>query len=529
MLINLSKPPERVSDTSNLDLLATDKLLNLIPPRFQVEGPNTPVFQNDGSSMVPISQTTMATAPLLSVVQSALTVSSPDNSHPAEPSVTSISSISVQRSSRPTLLYDRFSSIAPNGLSLTRARLAQYVQTLPVQNDICTAAGTNTSIERFKYLADLPDKYFIAANFHNNEPVLPHFIAQLLELISFFGRDRIFVSVFESGSTDNTKPILRDLDAFLEDLGLSKRIITSDEIRDPKGHRIEYLAHVRNEAMKPLYESSTHYDRVIFMNDVFYCADDIKELIHQSRLQKSDITCGLDFGPRGIWMWPDITFYDNWVAHDLEGNMFDFTSQNFVLHKPSNERYKQGLPFQVSCCWNGIAVLNTEPFMESHRVRFRRIVSKEINSKHLSPEVISRILPTNTKYHRVYESCSASECSNICWDFANKGFDRMVVVPRVRVTYDFPSFATLRASEHGTSRHQDVPARFPLDAPFKPEESERIEFGPMPPSVFCLPLDRDGDHGPDWSGKSTAGWLISNSTEYINSIETRETSNSHHL
>ncbi|KAJ3089925.1 capsular associated protein [Quaeritorhiza haematococci] len=433
-------------------------------------------------------------------------------------------------------LYNQFSSIAQNELSLgASARLAQYLQTLPLQNHICTAARTNASIERYNYLADLPTKYFIAANFHNNEPVLPDFIAQLLELIAFFGRDRIFVSVFESGSTDNTRSILRDLDAVLEGLGVPRRIITSDEIRDPGGHRIEYLAHARNEAMKPLYESSTstRYDRVIFMNDVFYCADDVKELIHQSRLQKSDITCGLDFGPRGNWIWPDITFYDNWVAHDLEGNMFDFTSQDFVLHKPSNERYKQGLPFQVSCCWNGIAVLKTEPFSEYHGVRFRRIMSKEIDSKDLSSEVVSRILPHDTKYPRIYESCSGSECSNICWDFANKGFDRMVVVPRVRVTYDFPSFATLRASESEfrTPRQQvlDVPARFPLDTPFKAEESEPIEFRPMPPSVFCLPLDRDEEHGPDWSGYSTAGWVILNSTEYFDAIRSREMADSRHL
>ncbi|KAJ3089875.1 capsular associated protein [Quaeritorhiza haematococci] len=426
---------------------------------------------------------------------------------------------------RPSFFPLLLCRILQTQFALYRSRLvfwksgtSKYTYGLSTQNKLCAGAQSRESIERYKYLASLPDKYFIAANFHNNEAVLPDFIAQLLQLVEFFGPDRLFVSVFESGSKDKTLELLRYLDTVLEELGVPRRIVLSDEKRDPEGHRIEYLAHVRNEALKPLYETKTHFSQVIFLNDIFFCADDIKELLHQTDLQDSDITCGLDFGPRGS----DITFYDNWVAHDMDGNMFGITATDFVGHKPTNERLKQGLPFQVSCCWNGVAVLNARAFSDSFGVKFRRIVSSEIDTTRLPPQQVTRfkgMLPNNTNWNRVYESCSVSECSNLCWDFANKGFDRMVVVPRVRVTYDFPSYSALRtpqgsspSSWFSSSSSDTTPARFPLDTPFKAEEDEPIKYEPMPLSVFCLPLDEAGDSGPDWGGFSTAGWVISNKT-----------------
>ncbi|KAJ3077976.1 capsular associated protein [Quaeritorhiza haematococci] len=351
-----------------------------------------------------------------------------------------------------------------------------------LKNKYCAAAHTNDSIDRYKYLALIHDKYFVAANFHNNEAVLPDLIAQLLHLVAFFGPDRLFVSVFESGSEDKTKDILRHLNDTLDVLGVSRRIKISDEKRNPEGHRIEYLAHIRNEAMTPLYETDIDFDRVIFMNDVFYCANDVKELLHQTRIQKSDITCAMDFGPRGT----DISFYDNWVAHDMGGFMFGFGADDFLVHQPSNKRYKEGIPFQVSCCWNGLVVLDPRPFSQHYGVRFRRIVSKEVNTTLLpvyKARRLDNLLPLSD-HKRIYESCSASECSNLCSDFVSAGFERMVVVPRVRVAYEYPFWATLRSpSKFGAPPLVEgfgASNRFPLDTPFKPEENQLIDYSPLP-------------------------------------------------
>ena len=56
--------------------------------------------------------------------------------------------------------------------------------------------------------ADLPllkgQKYLIAANFRNNEDLLPHLIVQLWHLLAILPQGSAFVSVYESGSTDST-------------------------------------------------------------------------------------------------------------------------------------------------------------------------------------------------------------------------------------------------------------------------------------------------------------------------------------
>lgn len=55
---------------------------------------------------------------------------------------------------------------------------------------------------------DLPhlngQKYLLAANFKNNEELLPHAIIQFWHLLAILPEGSAFVSVYESGSTDST-------------------------------------------------------------------------------------------------------------------------------------------------------------------------------------------------------------------------------------------------------------------------------------------------------------------------------------
>jgi hypothetical protein len=87
-------------------------------------------------------------------------------------------------------------------------------------------------------------------------------------------------------------------------------------------HRIELLADMRNEAMKPLYDTSpsgkTHdgkdWSAVIFYNDVYLSGTHFLELLHQHYMQDSDMTCGWDHA--GRW------FYDGWVGRDMSGDLY---------------------------------------------------------------------------------------------------------------------------------------------------------------------------------------------------------------
>lgn len=67
---------------------------------------------------------------------------------------------------------------------------------------------------------------------------------------------------------------------------------------------------VRNAAMQPLYDAPPQtYEKVLFLNDVFFCAHDMAELLYQSDLQQSDMTCGLDYD----YTDQGLGFYDTYV------------------------------------------------------------------------------------------------------------------------------------------------------------------------------------------------------------------------
>ena len=61
-------------------------------------------------------------------------------------------------------------------------------------------------------------------------------------------------------------------------------------------------------------------------------------------------------------------FYDVWVMRDVEGHMAEINPP-YLHHAYSRSRLEQGLPFPVSCCWNGMISLDAQPFAEGLRFR----------------------------------------------------------------------------------------------------------------------------------------------------------------
>ena len=140
------------------------------------------------------------------------------------------------------------------------------------------------------------ERIFIASIHWNNEAILrSHWNDAVLDLAQTLGPDRVFLSVFESGSYDNTKGALRELDADLEQMGVGRNITLSnvthvDEIVTPdeeaKGEgwiatargvrelrRIPYLARLRNRSLQPLEDLAREgvvFDTVLFLNDVVF-------------------------------------------------------------------------------------------------------------------------------------------------------------------------------------------------------------------------------------------------------------------
>ena len=136
-------------------------------------------------------------------------------------------------------------------------------------------------------------------NLYNSFDIIPDLFATLFRVSAILGYQNVYVSIYENGSTDQTKALLRIFDALCRSVGLRVKIQTSMRTRGAFNHRIEYLAEVRNAAFVPLHElrnaENEYFDTIIFMNDILPCVDDLLELIWQSRRNNAGITCAADY------------------------------------------------------------------------------------------------------------------------------------------------------------------------------------------------------------------------------------------
>jgi hypothetical protein len=155
-----------------------------------------------------------------------------------------------------------------------------------------TSAANETSRE------GKPEKLFIAALHHNDAKLIrSHWGPTILDLVRHFGAENIYISIVESGSHDDTKAALSELDSQLKKLGISRNIEVletthKDEIeRDRKvgeqrwvwaeidgerrsaRRRVTWLAEWRNKVMEPLTllnDKGKIFDKVVWVNDVVF-------------------------------------------------------------------------------------------------------------------------------------------------------------------------------------------------------------------------------------------------------------------
>ncbi|KAG5353190.1 hypothetical protein C0989_009567 [Termitomyces sp. Mn162] len=336
-------------------------------------------------------------------------------------------------------------------------------------------------------------KYFFAINLYNSFDVIPDLFAALFRVAAILGYHNVYISIYENGSSDQTKALLRIFDALTRSVGMRITIRTSMRTRGAFNHRIEYLAEVRNAAFVPLQElrdaQNEYFDTIVFMNDILPCVDDLLELIYQSRTNNAGITCAADYMYHDEIGAP--VFYDNWVARDINGTALENAPfERIFHHDEASQRFQRHLPVQVQSCWNGIAILDPAPFYTPPHVRFRMANIME-------------------------GECSASECSLICNDYWQAGYGRIMMVPRVKLAYDRKVFDIIHPPRRnltlirGYTRLGGLPddprtdpqdrAWFgPHDRLFTPEESEPLVFVPGPEHVWCWGWDGAGDlDGPD--------------------------------
>lgn len=155
--------------------------------------------------------------------------------------------------------------------------------------------NTQNHISKTKTAAP-KERIFIASTHWNNEIVLrSHWNTAILNLVQSLGPENVYVSIVESGSYDNTKGALIELDYYLGELGINRTISLSDAshadaisrgpeegeegwIDTPRGRRelrrIPFLSRERNESLKPLAgletEFGVKFDKILFLNDVLF-------------------------------------------------------------------------------------------------------------------------------------------------------------------------------------------------------------------------------------------------------------------
>ena len=145
------------------------------------------------------------------------------------------------------------------------------------------------------------ERIFIASMHWNNELIIrSHWSAAVLDLVKYYGPENVYISIEESGSWDDTKGALRQLESELEKLNVPRSITLSDRThkddceripdegeegwirtgreREMELRRIPYLAGIRNKVMERLRslaegkdgQPRRTFDKVLWLNDVAF-------------------------------------------------------------------------------------------------------------------------------------------------------------------------------------------------------------------------------------------------------------------
>ncbi|KAM5436033.1 hypothetical protein McanMca71_000218 [Microsporum canis] len=257
------------------------------------------------------------------------------------------------------------------------------------------------------------EKIFIASNIVQEGMIRGPWGSSLIELVDILGEDNVFVSIYENDSGNGTGDALRELAAQLpcpytfvcdlkEYIKAKKRskmitgnssVVTGDHVSldgfpktilpsgDERVKRIAYLAQIRNQMLEPLNSSymlsgghaesgfnhvKVRFDRVLFLNDIYFSAIDAAQLLFSTNVDESGhaqyrAACAVDFVSK-------VMFYDTFVVRDAEGystGLMFFPWFAPVGQARSRNQVLEGSDaVQVRSCWGGMVVFQAEMFQD---------------------------------------------------------------------------------------------------------------------------------------------------------------------
>ena len=192
----------------------------------------------------------------------------------------------------------------------------------------------------------------------------------ILDLIDLLGPDNVFLSIYENDSGKEAEEALMSLK---ERVKCQQEIVYEEHISMdllpkypvPDGtrrvKRIQYLADLRNRALKPLnVEQDTVYDRVLFLNDVYFSPVDAVQLLFSTNVDNTGrahyiSACAVDFvNP--------FKFYDTFAARDLEGYSMGVPFYPWFSSAGSAQSRRDVLDqkdaVRVKSCWGGMVAVD---------------------------------------------------------------------------------------------------------------------------------------------------------------------------
>lgn len=224
------------------------------------------------------------------------------------------------------------------------------------------------------------EKVFIAASLYDKEGeiVSGQWGQSVLHLINILGPENVFLSIYENDPDPLAQAVL---DSFAQNVTCAKAIVTEQldlsklhHVSTPDGtqrlKRIEFLADVRNRAMRPLYDETsvahrTPFDKLLYLNDIVFDPIDAANLLLSTNVDEKTgrtqfrAACATDF------IMP-FKFYDTFATRDLEGYDMGVPFYPWFTGAGKAESRKDVLAqkdaVRVKSCWGGMVAFEAKWF-----------------------------------------------------------------------------------------------------------------------------------------------------------------------
>ncbi|KAI9036536.1 glycosyltransferase family 69 protein [Aspergillus affinis] len=231
-------------------------------------------------------------------------------------------------------------------------------------------------------------RIYIASIQSNAEDTLRrHWNHAVVELARTLGPENVYVSVWESGSEDDTQDALQDLDRGLDRFGIPRNITlgfptrAEEALTAAKEHgwmagthqikkqrHIPYLARRRNASLQPFYNllaDGITFDRILFLEDVVFMTADVLRLLDTNEGDYA-AACALDFAqpPR---------YHDSGTLRDSQGHRPIMSTWPLFRAADSRRAMQNLSPVPVASCWNGMVAMPAHPFMDDPPLQFRGV------------------------------------------------------------------------------------------------------------------------------------------------------------